>query len=98
MSATDTREVVHIAGLDVTVGDHMRQRCAWCGAVLEDVPHIGQVMVAMTDPHPDNEGLRFPVWEVGALVAVDGGMKWAVTYTGELPGNACTALDPEVTT
>ena len=28
--------VVHIAGNDVQVGSRLRQRCAWCGAVLVD--------------------------------------------------------------
>ncbi|MEZ0077383.1 hypothetical protein [Planotetraspora sp. GP83] len=28
--------VVHIAGPDIQVGAQLRQRCAWCGAVLLD--------------------------------------------------------------
>lgn len=29
-------EVIHIAGIDVRVGNQHRQRCAWCGAVIDD--------------------------------------------------------------
>lgn len=31
-----TGAVTHIAGLDVQVGRYLRQRCAWCGAMLSD--------------------------------------------------------------
>lgn len=29
--------VTHLAGVDVQIGSHLRQRCSWCGAVLTDV-------------------------------------------------------------
>lgn len=28
--------MVHLAGLDVQMDTHLRQRCSWCGATLVD--------------------------------------------------------------
>jgi len=39
---------VHIAGLDVTASDHLRQRCAWCGLLLVDQDAVtGQDLAAI---------------------------------------------------
>jgi hypothetical protein len=61
----DARGVVHIAGLDVQIGTRLRQRCAWCGAVLEDVD-LANVMV------PEGQNPRPPTWTPGELVVIDG--------------------------
>lgn len=74
--------VVHIAGIDVTVGRSLRQLCAWCGAVLIDyrLDHI-EVPVGQ-DPTP-------ATWPVGIMVLVDGNMQTSLDDTGNLPDNAC---------
>ncbi len=95
--------VVHIAGLDVEIGPRLRQRCAWCGAVLIDVD---QTLVAVKIPEGKTEkqaradgDLKMPTWAVGSLVMIDGGVKAAVEHKdGErLPSNCCGSLDAEAT-
>jgi hypothetical protein len=84
--------ITHIAGLDVQVGRFLRQRCAWCGAVLGD---YDLACVAVLE----GQNLRPAMWTVGALVAIDGAAAWAVEHEDgtELPANACAQLDPAVT-
>lgn len=84
--------VVHIAGSDVQVGDQLRQRCAWCGAVLLDYD-LGRIAV------PEGEDPRPGTWPVGALVEVDGNASWIREHVDgeQLPANACGQLDHEVT-
>jgi hypothetical protein len=84
--------IVHIVGPDVTVNARLRQRCAWCGAVLVDYA-LERVMV------PEGQDPRPRMWAVGALVEVDGGTSWVVVHApgDPLPAGACAQLDPEVT-
>lgn len=84
--------ITHIAGLDVQVGPYLRQRCAWCGAVLSDYD-LTRVAV------PEGQNPRPAMWEVSVLVAVDGIASWVVEHEdgADLPENACALLDPAVT-
>ena len=86
---------IHIAGLPIEVGSQLRQRCGWCGAVLEDVDQ-SRIAVAV---QPGEEPGRYPTWEVGSLVARDGGATWAVDHKDgdQLPPECCGQLDHEVT-
>lgn len=84
--------VIHIAGPEVTVGDQLRQRCCWCGALLLDY-HLTRIAVPVgADPRP-------AVWPAGELVAVDGALQHIVEHVDgtDLPNGACGVLDPEVT-
>lgn len=90
--------MIHIAGLEVAVGSRLRQRCAWCGAVLEDVD-LAHVAVAVADNgHVDH---TWPTWPVGGLVEVwgAGGIRNTVILGDDekLPPNACAQLDDAVT-
>jgi hypothetical protein len=82
--------VVHIAGNDVWVGVHFRQRCAWCGVALVDTTLLASPATCPT-------GVL--VWPVGALVEVDGPVKRVVEHRDEatLPDGACANLNAEVT-
>lgn len=84
--------VVHIAGSDITVGTRMRQRCAWCGALLLDYDLSRMAVPVGVDPRP-------PKWTAGNLVCVDGNLQDEVAHVdGEaLPPAACAVLDPEIT-
>ncbi len=84
--------LVHIAGLDIQIGDHLRQRCAWCGAVLVDYDLTRIAAPVGQDPRP-------ATWTAGELVAVDGNAKWIVPHQqgDRIPANACGVLDAEVT-
>lgn len=84
--------VTHIAGLDVQVGPYLRQRCAWCGAMLDDYDLRCVAVMEGQNPRP-------AIWKVGVLVAIDGGASWVVEHEdgADLPANACAPLDPAVT-
>lgn len=84
--------VTHIAGLDVQIGQLLRQRCGWCGATLID-EDLSRVAV------PVGQNPRPPIWEVGGLVTVDGSASYTVPHVAgdQLPAGSCTGLDPEVT-
>lgn len=85
--------VVHIAGLPVVVdGTQQRQRCSWCGAVLLD-NDLARMMVPV-----GQEGGEPATWEVGSLVAVDGGISYVVEpVEDKLPDEACARLPHDVT-
>jgi hypothetical protein len=84
-----TEGVIHIAGLPVTIdGHHIRQRCAWCGALLED-QDLRRTASTTSEP--------YPTWDVGALVLIDGNMKATVEREARMPSNCCANLSPEVT-
>lgn len=85
--------VLHVAGVFVTINQRVRQRCAWCGAVLIDVD-AATIAVPVGQPY---DGV--PTWPVGDLVGVDGDMSYAVPHSDgdPLPDGACGKLDPEVT-
>lgn len=87
--------MTHVAGLVIHIGPLMRQRCAWCGAVLIDY-NLSRIAVAC----PDGEAPSAPAtWEVGALIVVDGNASYLAKDQGDekLPDDACALLDPEVT-
>jgi len=88
-------EVIHIVGLDVQVGYQRRQRCSWCGALIDDVDP-SRVMVQV---EPGEEAGPLPIWPVGELIALDGGTTRVVDHKdGEaLPANCCFHLDHGVT-
>lgn len=98
--------VTHIAAQDIVVeGRYLRQRCAWCGAVLLDYD-LARVAVPIGQEGPP------ATWEAGRLVRVDGAFPEVYSLldmdidTGPvvdgggdrmLPDDACALLDPEVT-
>ena len=90
--------VIHIAGLDVQVGARLRQRCAWCGAVLLDYDLTRVARPLEPGEDPDAEW-RPATWEAGALVEVDGPGMFVVPHEpGEqLPPSTCAHLDDDVT-
>lgn len=84
--------VLHIAGLDVRVNQRLRQRCAWCGAVLLDYDLSNVAVPVGQDSMPG-------IWPFGQTVLVDGNLSVLVEYEEgtPLPEGACARLDPEVT-
>lgn len=89
------QEVVHIAAQPLKVGSRLRQRCAWCGAIIDDTDLEGmQVALAPgeTEPPP------YPSWPFNKLVARNGAATYVVEDDGEhMPDNCCAKLDPEAT-
>jgi hypothetical protein len=84
--------VIHIAGPDITIGPHVRQRCAWCGALLIDY-NLDRVAI------PVGQDPLLGLWGGGDLIAVDGNAKWVVQHADgdPLPAGACGLIDPEAT-
>lgn len=84
--------IVHIAGPDIQVNAQLRQRCAWCGAVLIDYA-LERIAV------PEGQDPRPGTWPVGALIEVDGPVSSIVPHVdgGQLPANACAQIDHDVT-
>lgn len=84
--------VIHIAGPQVRVGDHLRQRCAWCGAALIDYDLTRIAVPEGQDPTP-------ATWPGGELVAVDGRVSYVVEHADgdDLPEGSCALIDPAVT-
>lgn len=84
--------MIHIAGPDITVGTQLRQRCAWCGAVLLDYDLTRIAIPVGQDPAP-------AMWPVGELIEIDGPQSRVVPHIDgdQLPDGSCAELDPEVT-
>lgn len=97
--------IVHIAGIVVNYGSRRRQRCAWCGAMLEDVD---LATVAVQLPHNGSDPAPLPTWEVGGLVLFWGPVRQLVephlemledgTPAVRLPDDCCAKLPAEMTT
>jgi hypothetical protein len=83
--------LIHVVGIFVQIDARLRQRCAWCGAVLLDYD-LERIAV------PEGQGGP-STWPTGALVEVDGPMSRVVPRTDDepLPEGTCTAIDHEVT-
>lgn len=84
--------MIHIAGPYIVIGPLLRQRCAWCGAVLIDYDLTRVAVPLGQDPTP-------ATWGTGQLVDVDGPVSRVVDHTDgdPLPDGTCAHLDPEVT-
>lgn len=84
--------VIHIAGVHVQVGPLLRQRCAWCGAMLLDYDLSDIAVPEGQDPTP-------ATWPHGDLVWVDGNASGVYPHIDHdpLPEGACARLDPAVT-
>jgi hypothetical protein len=80
--------VIHFIGLEMHVKTRVRQRCSWCGEILEDVDLSLMMVPAGSD------GL-WKGWEVGALLAVEGNGRWIVKpeVEGRLPLGTCAEKD-----
>jgi len=91
----DDREVVHISAQPVKIGGRIRQRCAWCGVVIDDTELAG-LAVALA---PGETGpASYPTWPVNVLIARNGNATYVVDDDGTTtPENCCARLDPEVT-
>jgi hypothetical protein len=80
--------VIHIAGFAARVGNQLRQRCAWCGAVLIDVDLASVAVPAKEDGSPGDPP---SCWETGGLVAVEGHCSYIVRHEdgAKIPDGWC---------
>lgn len=78
--------MIHFVGIEIHVENLVRQRCSWCGEILEDV----DLSLMMS---PEGSG-PWKGWEVGALLAVEGNGRWIVKPTVfRLPPGTCAEKD-----
>lgn len=96
--------VVHIAGVDVTVGDRYRQRCSWCGAVLfdYDLTRLAVQTPEGWDDMTDEQkaaAVKPGAWPIGALVARNGAATYVVDHEDgqPVPPECCAHLDHDLT-
>jgi hypothetical protein len=80
--------VTHIAGSEVQVGCHLRQLCAWCGAVLVDYDLACIAVPEGQDPRP-------ATWAQGDLVRRDGCAWFVVEHEdgADLPADSCAVAE-----
>jgi hypothetical protein len=92
-------EIIHIAGPPIMLGSVQRQRCLWCGALIEE-RDLARTSVAV-DPSASEEVQQEEAnrsaelrWE--GLVAIDGPVRWAVDEPedGKAPERSCMRLLP----
>lgn len=85
--------ITHIAGLDCVVEDrYIRQRCAWCGAVLLEYDLARTAMIET----PGEPMGKPAMWPVGRLVRVDGHMSFSLDDE-RLPDDACALAHFDLT-
>lgn len=94
--------LVHMAAPTLRAANIIRQRCAWCGALIDEYD-LDRIAIPVGDePLVDADGSPRGGWQ--GLVAVDvceGVLtsKWAVPDPddGKIPADSCMALDVAVT-
>jgi hypothetical protein len=87
----------HIAGPQVTIGMRVRQRCAWCGAIISDID-LTMVSVPTADLD-ENGGWKPGRWD--GLVRITERFPQAFEKVEDNgltpPEDACGHIDDEVT-
>lgn len=88
--------IVHIVGAPVRVGHQLRQRCAWCGALILDYD-LTRLAVHTDELNP--VGVEPATWPAGDLVEVNGRVSVLVPHRNgsPLPAGACASIDPAAT-
>lgn len=104
---TDPIEIVHLAGPPVTFGTFRRQRCLWCGALIDeiDLNNISRQILPGEDPNEPWEPSSWPVGEQIAMAGTWPTTTWVVTSkpSDEDPeatkahDRSCMLIDIEVT-
>lgn len=102
--------LVHLAGQPVRAANLVRQRCAWCGALVDEVD-LDERIAYQTEQGPppspiDEDGNPIARWsglvaieEHGEHAAVGFRGRWRVEdpADGKIPEDSCMALPPEAT-
>ena len=93
-------EIIHVPAQPVTFRAVCRQRCAWCGALLEEWP-LNRMSRALESGEPADAPLGdVPTWPTDKLVAVDGGLRYVIEPEldddgdAQAPDRSCMVLLP----
>ncbi len=93
--------LIHLVGDQVTAGHVSRQRCLWCGALVEerDWSRIKFPIPAGMSAEVAFEQRRRQTWQGFVEVDAEHGIKLSVQEPspGITPAGSCLELDPEVT-
>jgi len=84
----------------LVVDELARQRCSWCGALVEerDFTHMAVAIQPGESPKQAAEATRQMRREPGAHVAVDGNVRYVVPQEeGRIPDGSCRLFDPFAT-
>ncbi len=106
----ETTALVHVVGpAEVWEGRLRRQRCTWCGALLDEVD-LARTAVMIPEGKTEDQAradgdLELPIWPVGGFLRVDGPVRVVVDAeqsdvdpnAWKVPADCCMRLDPEVT-
>ncbi len=87
--------MIHIAGHPIQYGTLLRQRCAWCGAIM-----IDDDLSLMASISSDGSPFKPLTWETNALVRIEGANPVTSEvipeseHQGKIPPGCC-AFKPE---
>lgn len=81
---------IHFVGAGISIGSKYRQRCSWCGVIIEDGDYNN---IATPDGQPFN-----PFWTVGKLIEItDGNPRGSWIRNEEdfttIPNNCCVTRE-----
>lgn len=98
--ADEQQEIIHFAGQTMCFGSVQRQRCLWCGALIEerDLANMAvKVDPTASEEVQQEEANRALDVKWTGLVAVLGNVRWAVEDPddGKAPERSCMRLLPE---
>lgn len=90
-------ELVHLAGPQVEFDGVQRQRCVWCGALIDEKPlaRMATIIEEGESGEQAAERLRRIRWE--GWVAIDGKSRWRVNQPDDnkAPERSCMRLLPD---
>jgi hypothetical protein len=88
--------LVHLAGETIRSGRLVRVRCAWCGALIDEV-NLAEVPASHPASREDERGDPRPLWS--GLVGVEGDLRVSLPELGDapMPPGSCLSIDGSVT-
>jgi hypothetical protein len=92
--------LIHFAAQPLRAANIIRTRCAWCGAMIEEVDLDRTAYTGDENPFVDEEGSPTGRWQ--GLVAIEAGnptVKWALPdpEDGKIPSDSCMNIAAEIT-
>ena len=94
--------MIHIAGQPVQVGSVVRQRCSWCGALIDHFD-LNRIAAYIGEANADADiEVTIPTWEVNVLIEITYGNPRVIQIVehddgDQLPPSCCAQIDHEIT-
>lgn len=98
MTSKEQTEIIHFAGPVCTFGTISRQRCQWCGALIQEYD-LTKVAIEEASRPPERQGKPLEADDLSwwdGLVSVDGNWRAAVDEPEDqkAPERSCMVLLP----